>query len=204
MAILKGILIGLGTVIFIGPVFFTLLKNSMQRGLASGILTALGILVSDIAVAIICYYIAADFINEYVNHPYTKFIGAAILISFGLAFYFRPIKDLTNETLAAGKGYLKSFLQGFLVNFANPTVFVIWIGFVAIGQSLYNTSVDLNLYIIGILLGIFFTDASKAIGAAYLSKYIRSNRLSFIYKIIGIVIFSVGIYLAYGGIQQML
>lgn len=205
MALLKGILVGLGTVVFIGPVFFTLLKNSIQRGVLSGLLTAFGILVSDIAVAALCYYLAADFIGEYVDHPYTKFIGASILLSFGISFYIRPIQVLGDtETVDTRHSNLKSFLQGFLVNFANPTVFVIWIGFVAIGESLYTSASDLNLYIVGILFGIFITDASKAVGAAYLARYIHSSRLALVYKLIGLILCIVGFYLVYQGFTQLI
>ncbi len=86
MAFLKGILTGLTTLVFVGPVFFTLLKNALQRGTMSGVLTALGILISDIVVLLICYFLAADLINEYINAPIVKFIAASILLAFGVVF----------------------------------------------------------------------------------------------------------------------
>ena len=113
MAIFKGILSGMGTIVFLGPVFFTLLKNAMQKGVSAGLLTAFGILVSDIVIAAICYYVAADFINEYVHLPMVKFVAASILLTLGFVFYTKPISELKESAPLPQKGYFKSFGQGF-------------------------------------------------------------------------------------------
>ena len=59
--IIQGLFIGLGTSFIIGPVFFTLIKNSLQGSKLNGILTAFGILVSDIFVAFICLVFSKEF-----------------------------------------------------------------------------------------------------------------------------------------------
>lgn len=202
MAIFKGILTGMGTIVFLGPVFFTLLKNAIQKGITAGLLTALGILVSDIVIAAICYYVAADFINEYIHMPVVKFLAASILLSFGFIFYTRPITRLKESFSTQKKGYFKSFGQGFIVNFANPTVFVIWMGFVTLAQTMYSSTSDVYLYMLGILIGIFATDAAKAFGAAYLGPYLKSHLLIYLFRIIGIIVACFGIYLIYLGIVQ--
>ena len=46
MAFLKGYGIGLAMVIFIGPVFFTLLKTTLKYGMTGGMLAAAGIITS--------------------------------------------------------------------------------------------------------------------------------------------------------------
>ena len=43
MSLLHGLLLGLGTAVLLGPVFMTLLRNSLQYGVKNGILTAIGI-----------------------------------------------------------------------------------------------------------------------------------------------------------------
>ncbi|HAY89185.1 MAG TPA: hypothetical protein DCY51_07075 [Bacteroidetes bacterium] len=202
MAIFKGILTGMGTIVFLGPVFFTLLKNAMQKGVSAGLLTAFGILVSDIVIAAICYYVAADFINEYVHLPIVKFVAASILLTLGFVFYTKPISELKESAPLPQKGYFKSFGQGFIVNFANPTVFVIWMGFVTLGQTMYSTDSDVYLYIVGILIGIFATDAAKAFGAAYLSPYLKSHSLTYLFRVIAIIVAGFGVYLIYLGLAQ--
>ena len=119
----------MGTAFILGPVFFTLLRNSLQKGVKDGLITALGIVVSDIAVAGICYYFAGSFLGQYVELPIVKFIAAAILISFGISFIRKPINEISGNPIQATRGRFKSFAQGFIVNFANPAVFLLWIAF---------------------------------------------------------------------------
>ena len=87
MNLLHGLLLGLGTAVLLGPVFMTLLRNSLQYGIKNGILTAIGILSSDVLVVSICYTITGDFLKYYVNSPGVKLLGALILIGFGDIFY---------------------------------------------------------------------------------------------------------------------
>ena len=63
MSILEGYVIGLGMVIFIGPVFFLLLNSSLQSGVKAGVAVALGIIVSDIICVALCYYGLSSIIN---------------------------------------------------------------------------------------------------------------------------------------------
>lgn len=202
MAFFKGLLTGLTTLVFVGPVFFTLLKNSLSKGTPAGLATAFGIFVSDILVLFICYFLAAELIDNYINHPYVKFFGASILLAFGFVFYFRPVKELESKNSGLGKGRLKAFSQGFLVNFANPTVFVVWVGFIILGQSMYDNSIDLWIYFIGILMAIWSTDSLKAFGAAKVKPYLKSSNLQLIFKVIGIIVVGSGLYLAYQGFAQ--
>ena len=77
--IFKGLLIGLGTAFVVGPVFFTLLKNSIQGTKFNGFLTAFGILISDILVALICLLFSREFLSL-INHlhPYTYLTQKAL------------------------------------------------------------------------------------------------------------------------------
>mgnify|MGYP003340062785 CR=1 FL=1 len=47
-AIGKGVLAGLSMLLFIGPVFFTLLKSALQHGIKTGVSVAFGIFISDV------------------------------------------------------------------------------------------------------------------------------------------------------------
>ena len=54
MVYLEGFLLGLGTALFIGPVFFYLLKITLEQGFQYGFIVALGIILSDIVCVAIC------------------------------------------------------------------------------------------------------------------------------------------------------
>ncbi len=201
MNLLHGLFLGLGTAVLLGPVFMTLLRNSLQFGVKKGILTAMGILSSDVLVVSICYTFAGDFVKYYVNSPGVKLLGALILIGFGISF-IKSRKHNLQSSIAEirSNGKLKSFSQGFLVNFANPTVFIIWIGFITIAESDYSTSFTQVLFLVGILLGIFITDIAKAIGAHYISNLLTTYNLNFLYLFLGSCLVLLGCYLGYQGL----
>ena len=149
MSLLHGLFLGLGTAFLLGPVFMTLLRNSIQLGVKNGILTAMGILSSDVLVVSICHTFAGDFVKYYVNSPGVKLLGALILIGFGISF-IRSRKNNLQSSIAEirSNAKLKSYSQGFIVNFANPTVFIIWIGFITISESDYSTSFTQVLFLV--------------------------------------------------------
>ncbi|MBQ0740572.1 LysE family transporter, partial [Aquimarina celericrescens] len=62
MYLLEGYAIGLGMIIFIGPVFFLLLHSSIQYGSKAGVAVALGIIFSDIVCVMLCYFGLSSFI----------------------------------------------------------------------------------------------------------------------------------------------
>ena len=67
MAFINGFLIGLGFVIFLGPVFFYLLKCTLDAGFWSGVAVALGIVFADFLCLIICSFGAIPFFKNQQN-----------------------------------------------------------------------------------------------------------------------------------------
>lgn len=176
----------MGTAFIVGPVFFTILKNADKYGTKAGIITATGIIISDILVVFICSLFAANLVEQYVHLPIVKWLAAAILTFLGIRFLSNPNKaDQESSHIHVGKGYFISFYQGFLVNFVNPFVFVIWIGFIALGHSSTDTVLDYRLFLMGILVGIYATDIAKAIGTKYIMQKLKSNIVSIIYRVLG-------------------
>jgi threonine/homoserine/homoserine lactone efflux protein len=204
MNLLHGLALGMSTALILGPVFFTLLRNSLQKSISNGLLTALGILASDVLVLSICYAFAGDFVQKYIDSPYIKFFAAAVLIGFGVSFIRSRNIDLSSKSLETNtKVNLKSFGQGFLVNFANPTVFIIWIGFLTIAETDYSTSLGRLIFLIGILLGVFVTDVAKALGASYLSNFLNSHSLKNIFGLLGFILIAVGFFIGYQGFTDL-
>lgn len=204
--LLKGILVGLATAIILGPVFFTLLKNALDKGTRAGVMTATGIIVSDIIVVSICYVFTAKVLDELVHLPWFKFFAAAILIVFAIGFIRNPLKAQVGNSSEKkqSNGLFKSFYQGFLVNGVNPAVFVIWMGFVGFGRTLYSSDIDLRIYLVGILIGIFATDLGKAYAASFLSTRLKSKNLPILFKVFGSVLIVLAGRLIYMGIADMM
>ena len=191
--IFKGLFVGFGTAFIIGPVFFTLIKNSIQGSKLNGFLTAFGILISDILVALICVVFSKEFLINYVNLMSSQLIGALIIAFFGISILTKPMQIMNNQDQMPNKKTIKALAQGFSINFINPAVFVIWIGFVTLAEQTFTEQKDVNSFISGILLGIFSTDLIKVFGATFLTRYLKQSNLDLLSKIIGILLISFSI-----------
>ena len=118
MAFLEGYLIGLAFVVFIGPVFFTLLQNTLERGRWAGIMVALGIILSDLVAVALCVAGTVAFLQNPKYTLYISLVGAAILFAIGGRYLFKPSLETTGKVKYIG--LLGAFWSGFLVNFVNP------------------------------------------------------------------------------------
>lgn len=188
MAFPEGFLIGLGMVIFLGPVFFTLLKSSLQHGLMAGLSVAMGILISDVAALMLCYYGAASFFENPDNQVWLALGGSVVLVGLGLRYVLK--RQPLNEQIGSiqAQDYPAFLVKGFLVNFVNPFVFVVWIGLVGLGKTKFGPGTDFWMFNAGILTGIFTQDATKAIFAHRISQFIRPEILTKAYRVIGVLL----------------
>ena len=48
MAFIKGLLFGMGLMLAMGPVFFTVVQTSLQRGFKTAAIVATGVMLSDV------------------------------------------------------------------------------------------------------------------------------------------------------------
>ena len=80
MAILTGFILGLGTLLFIGPVLFYLLKSAMESGFKAGISVALGIVAGDFICAALALYGAQSFLKNNRFEFWTAILGGLDLV----------------------------------------------------------------------------------------------------------------------------
>jgi threonine/homoserine/homoserine lactone efflux protein len=64
MLFFEGYIVGLGMIVFIGPVFFLLLSISLHQGTKAGVATAFGIVISDLICVCLCYFGVTNFLND--------------------------------------------------------------------------------------------------------------------------------------------
>ncbi|MBR9861089.1 LysE family translocator [bacterium] len=196
MPFLQGLLIGLSTAIILGPVFFTLIKNSIQHGVKEGIAAATGIIVSDILVFVLCYFLAASFIKDFIDDPRTRLVGIVIIFSIGVSYILKNVKndEAQDENGVSGKAW-SSFVQGFAVNFFNPVVFVIWLSFIAIAEKQEFSDWKLYAFVIGIFTGIYSTDILKVFFAQKIKQWLSPHHLLWVYRIIGGILAISAVYM---------
>jgi threonine/homoserine/homoserine lactone efflux protein len=186
MFLLEGFLIGLATLFVIGPVLFILINATIKNGTRSGISVAFGIFIGDLIYAILILINGIDFlINNTFLNSYLSLIGFVILFSFGLIYTFK--KDTKNKLhLNQGKKtHIQNFIKGFSINFFNPFVLSFWLLMTKYGSDKY--SVDVNYFLIAIVIGILIIDIIKVFLSKKLNSMVHSKKILLFYKISGIV-----------------
>jgi threonine/homoserine/homoserine lactone efflux protein len=201
MSFIKGYITGLALIILIGPVLFILLKASLERGTKAGLSVAFGIFVSDIIAVTLCM---AGFSRLFQNPEFQKWIaiiGGFIVAILGIKYIIRPgiptsaaSKKISNKTL------LTAFVQGFLINFVNPFVFMVWMGIITSASMSYGYSTSLYIFLSGTLLGILTLDVSKVFLAARLSSFLQTRNLNKAFQASGLILTILGIRMTYYGI----
>jgi threonine/homoserine/homoserine lactone efflux protein len=162
-SILKGVLSGLILSLLIGPVFFTLIQTSIERGFRSGFFVAIGISLSD------AFYIAIAYLGMYQifdkdNMKYLAYCGGGVLLLFGLYYIFVKSRRAAHGEEVKVRSPFRLILKGFIVNGLTPVVLLFWIGTVSVAANEfgYITPGKAIPYFAAIVVTVFSTDLIKA------------------------------------------
>jgi threonine/homoserine/homoserine lactone efflux protein len=187
MSFVEGFLLGLTTVIFFGPVFFTIVNGTLQYGSKAGIIVTIGIVISDLVCVLLCS-LATPFVSGDSAKFWLALVGGMVLFGMGIKYLIKPIKYSDKELNMDPKHYIQFFIKGFIVNFSSPFTFAYWLGAVAFSNSSYSSTIDVILFVTATLLGIFLIDILKVILAKYLKKLVQPKTLRIISIVCGIVL----------------
>jgi threonine/homoserine/homoserine lactone efflux protein len=190
---IEGYVVGLGMIVFIGPVFFLLLSISLHRGTNAGVATAFGIVISDLICVCLCYFGVTNFLNDTNAKMAILVIGGILLIILGLKYLFHSGKFEDKREVPKGYHYLSCFTKGFLVNFVNPFVFFVWIGVVTFQRNMGDTLYNSLLFFSGALAGILSTDLLKVFTARQIKSILSQNVLRNLYRVSGLILIGFGI-----------
>ena len=192
MEIITGILLGLSTLLFIGPVFFYLLKSSLEVGYKAGFAVALGIIIGDIIYVVLVLKELGGFLEKEENAKWMAFAGGLLLIGMGLKYLLNPsTKTKIIENMNANSSWVY-LVNGFLINFVNPFVFGVWVLFLTICQSKFDNQTSVIVCMVTILVVIFSTDILKSLLANRLKRFIDPARLKVVYKTFGLIMIFFG------------
>lgn len=197
--IIKGIAFGSVLAMAIGPVFFSLVQTSLQRGFISGVFMAIGISISDLAYVIFCYI----GISQFANNDQFKFnvalLGGLILIIFGLYSFFKKFggKELVQKKNNK-KGVFRAIVKGFLINGINPFVFIFWFGAMSLATVEYGFSgYEVRTFFLIVLVTVLSTDILKSYLANRLRDFVKPHVMKTINSIVGVLLIGFGARLIY-------
>jgi len=166
-AVISGIGIGLVLTFLTGPVFFALIKTSIERGFHAGVFLALGVVCSDIVFVGSILFGSQLFDISANTKIIAGEIGSAILFTLGVYYLFKKANiNYSNDTPSSIKRY-GYFFKGFLMCIFNPTLLFHWITVIGTASTLYhqgvpNRSAKIAIMFLTILIVQFGLDTTKA------------------------------------------
>lgn len=200
-AVVNGITLGLVLMISVGPVIFSIIKQSLNNGREGGFSFIAGVWLSDILLIFV-----SNAFSELVTYmmEYRKFlglVGSLFLLLMGVFYvFFKKIKlqnadgGLVKFTRAR---FLKIFVSGFLLNTLNPNVFLFWLGTATAFASEYSFNERIIIFAICFVINIT-ADIFKVLMAGKLRTRLTLHNISLINKISGTILIGFGIALLVG------
>lgn len=195
--ILKGIVSGLVLALMIGPVFFTIIQTSIERGFRCGVLVSFGVSLSDALYITLSYLGLSQIVENEQLKIYLTYGGGTMLVAFGLYYLFIKNKQLLlrdPQQLLKTRSAWRYVAKGFLINGMTPMMLIFWIGTVSVATTElgYNTTEDALLFFTGIVFTVFTTDVLKAKLADKLRHLLTPRLIRILNTVLGIVLIIFG------------
>jgi threonine/homoserine/homoserine lactone efflux protein len=200
-ALLKGITLGLLLNISVGPVIFSIIKQSLNNGHKGGMAFVLGVSFSDILLVLVSNVFTGLFSSISSHSTEIGIAGSIFLIVLGVYFvFFKKVKvdeKGQRSVLSFRKSdYLKIFLSGFFMNLLNPGIFIFWI---TTSTSMISHSVEQKIIIyVTCLLMVLAGDIAKVMLAGKIRNRLTPHNIHIINRINGIILIGFGMALIWG------
>jgi threonine/homoserine/homoserine lactone efflux protein len=199
-ALLKGLTFGLLLSISVGPVLFSIIKQSLNNGYKGGMAFVIGVSMSDISLVLVSNIFTEFFksISDYKTE--IGIAGCAFLISLGIYFlFFKKVKvnDAGQQVFKFGKmDYAKIFLSGFLMNTLNPAVFIFWI--TASTAVINHTIQQRFIAFTTCLVFVLATDVAKVVLAGKIRNRLTPHNIHILNRINGLILIVLGVAMIWG------
>jgi threonine/homoserine/homoserine lactone efflux protein len=199
-AMLKGLTFGLLLSIAVGPVLFSIIKQSLNNGHRGGFAFIIGVSVSDISLLLVSNIFTELFnsLKEYKTE--IGVAGCVLLVSMGIYFLFFKKVKVNEEGKQVFKfrkrDYVKIFLSGYFMNTLNPAVFIFWI---TTSTAIINHSIQQRIVIfVTCLVWMLGTDILKVLLAGKIRNRLTPHNIHIINRINGIILIVFGFALIWG------
>ena len=155
--LIKGIIVGLGASIPLGPIGILCIQRTLSKGKWSGFATGMGAAISDIifsAIALLGLAFVNDFLTTY--REWVMLFGGAIVAGFGLKIFItNPIKQI-KRVQEGNHQYIQDFASSFIMTITNPGAIFLIIGmfaFIGIDSGSYEFGLVLAPALLGVFIG---------------------------------------------------
>ncbi len=199
-ALLKGITIGFLLSIAVGPVLFSVIKQSLNNGHKGGMAFAFGVSASDITLVLIANVFTEIFLSLRLYEKPIGIAGSILLILIGIFYLFFKKVKVNEEGKIVFKQrkreLLKISLSGYFMNLMNPGVIIFWI---TISTSLihFSTRYKFIIYTAALLI-VLLADLLKVFLAGKIRNKLTPHNIHILNKVNGIILIIFGLVLIGG------
>ena len=199
-ALLKGLTLGLLLSISVGPIIFSIIKQSLNSGHRGGIAFIIGVSASDIALVLVSNVFTQMFSYMVKHKNFIGIAGSLFLISMGIFFlFFKKVKvdDSGVQVLQLSKkDFVKTFLAGFFMNTLNPAVFIFWL---TTSTTLITLTIENRIIaFVTCLVFVLATDLLKVMMAQKIRRKLTPHNIQILSRINGLVLLGFGLVLLWG------
>ena len=204
----EGIILGLTVAISIGPALFALLQTSIKHGIKTGIFLAAGIFMSDLALVVGFYFGASAIVTNPKYHLVLGIIGGIVMTIYGVFTFFKKVPlteqvEAISEIKVKKNGRMPYFFKGFVLNFANPFLWVFWItSMLAINATYGGNQQAVALFFIGALSVILMTDILKVVLATKIKVAGNPQVKLWMNRIVGLLFMIIGAFFISGSLLE--
>lgn len=196
-AFLYGLPVGFAFSFALGPVFFSLIKASLENGFRAATYLAIGVVVADMVLLGIAYGGIETLLPNNINIAFwTELLGGLLLIGIGIATIIKKAKNTEGAQIEPSNMIIKNIARGFFLNILNPANFFEWVGTAGLLKSKYHFAVFENFsFFIGALIAVFLTELLVAYFASRLRKILNERIIHIINMITGSIFLGFGVWL---------
>ncbi len=199
-AIIKGFAISLLLIFSVGPVIFTIIKQSIVNGKAGGFSFVAGVFLSDVVWVIISNAFS-EVVSQLLHFKnQIGFAGSVFLIVLGIFYlFFKKIQfnEADEGIKITSATYAKLIASGFLINTLNPAVIAFWLT-TATAIAASNTIQQRIIIFTTCLILNISIDILKVVLAGKIRNKLNKKNIALINKISGLILVGFGIVLLVG------
>jgi threonine/homoserine/homoserine lactone efflux protein len=201
-AILKGLALGFILALSVGPIIFTIIKQSLNSGHRGGFSFVAGVWMSDIFLVVLSN-VFTELVATLLEYKRgIGYAGSIFLVAMGVYFvFFKKVHLSTdaegNLTRFRKRDMARIFASGFLINTLNPGVIIFWLGNATVLSLTHTLKQRIIIFSVCLLVNMA-ADTGKVLMAGKLRKRMTLHNLSIINKISGTILIGFGLALLWG------
>jgi threonine/homoserine/homoserine lactone efflux protein len=201
-SLIKGFGLGIILAVSVGPVIFTILKQSINNGHKGGFSFVGGVWLSDILLVIIANMFSTLVMQALHFKATIAYIGAAFVLGMGIYYVFFKKVVVADENKVVAitfgkKAFTRSFMSGFIINTLNPSVMLFWL-INATAFAATHTVVERSILFGTCLLVNIIADVVKVLLAAKVRHSLTPHNIKMFNKVSGTILIGFAVAIVYG------